>query len=81
MNVELHSNAKLKNKENAHSDFEISTHEREAKTPDRDAHNDTEVERQNRVTRTKPRLSKYVKRHHLVDQIIGDKDARPMKKK
>ena len=32
------------------------------------------------ITRTKPRLSKYVKRHHLVDQIIGDKDAKPMKR-
>ena len=29
-------------------------------------------------TRTEPRLAKYVKRHHPADQIIGDKDARPM---
>ena len=28
--------------------------------------------------RTKPQLSKYVRRHHPVDQIIGDEDARPM---
>ena len=25
-------------------------------------------------------MSKYVRRHHPVDQIIGDKDASPMKK-
>ena len=31
-------------------------------------------------TRTKPRLANYVRKHHPVDQIIGDKDARPMKR-
>ena len=30
------------------------------------------------ITRTEPRLSKYVKRHHPPNQIIRDKDARPM---
>ena len=29
-------------------------------------------------TRTEPRLSKYVKKHHPPEQIIGDKNARPM---
>ena len=29
-------------------------------------------------TRIEPRLSKYVKKHHPAEQIIGDKDARPM---
>ena len=25
-----------------------------------------------------PRISKYLRRHHPIEQIIGDKDARPM---
>ena len=28
--------------------------------------------------RNKPRLAKYVTRHHPIEQIIGDKDTRPM---
>ena len=28
--------------------------------------------------RTEPRLAKHVRRHHPVDKIIGDKDAKPM---
>ena len=40
MNAKLQSKAKLQNKENAHFDFEISTHERDAKIPNRDVHND-----------------------------------------
>ena len=30
--------------------------------------------------RKNPRLSKYVRRHDPTDQIIGDKDARPIKR-
>ena len=71
-------NVELQNEKNEHSNSEINTYERDAKTPHRDVHSDTEAERQNVVTRTEPRLSKYVKRHHLVDQIIGDKEERPM---
>ena len=41
-------------------------------------HSDSDAERPNTETRTKPRLSKYVRRHHPIDQIIGDKEARPM---
>ena len=41
-----------------------------------DVLSDTKVERQNEVTRTKSRLSKYVKIHHPVDKIIGNKDER-----
>ena len=78
MNVKLHLDAELQNEENAHFDSKISTHERDVETRDKDAHNDTKAERQNIVTRTKPRLSKYVKRHHPTYQIIGGKDARPM---
>ena len=43
--VKLHSRAKLQNEENAHSNSEISTHERDAKIPNRDVHSDTEAER------------------------------------
>ena len=41
-------------------------------------HNDSKVDRPNEENRPKPRLSKYVKRHHPSAQIIGDKDERPM---
>ena len=41
-------------------------------------HSDSDVERPNIETRTEPRLSKYVRRHHPTVQIIGDKEARPM---
>ena len=80
MNAELHSNVKLQNKGNAHSDSKISTHERDVELPDRDVHSDSDAERPNMETRTKPRLSKYVRRHHPTEQIIGDKEARPMKR-
>ena len=76
--IELHSRAKLQNEENAHSDYKISTHGRDVETPDRDAHSDTEAERQSVKSRTKPVLSKYVKRHHPTDQTIRAKDVRPM---
>ena len=78
VNVELHLDAELQNEENAHSNFETSTHERDVETPDRDAHSDIEAKRQSVRSRTKPILSKYVRRHHPTYQIIGDKDARPM---
>ena len=61
MNVELHSNFELQNEENAHSDSKVSIHDRDAKG---NMHSDSKVERPNEVTRTKPRLSKYVRRHH-----------------
>ena len=77
-NAKLHSGAKLKIEENAHSDSKVSTYGKDIETPDRDAHSDTKAERQSARPRTKPILSKYVRIHHLVDQIIGDKDVRPM---
>ena len=76
--IELHLGAKLQNEENVHSNSEISTYGRDAKTPNKDAHSDTKVERQSARPRTKSILFKYVRRHHPIDQIIGDKDARPM---
>ena len=53
-------------------------HERDAELPDRDVHSDPESKRSNMETRIEPRLSKDVKKHHPVEQIIGNKDARPM---
>ena len=41
-------------------------------------HSDSEVERPNEETRTELKLSKYVRRHHPAEQIIRNKDARPM---
>ena len=78
MNVKLHSDAELQNEGNAHSDYEISAHERDVELPNRDVHSDSNAERPNIETRTKPRLSKYVRRHHPAEQIIGDKKARTM---
>ena len=78
MNVELHSNTKLQNEVNAHSDNKISTHKRDVELPDRDVHDDFDAKRLNMETRIKPRLSKYVRMHHPTKQIIGDKEVRPM---
>ena len=74
----MHLDAKLKNEGNAHSDSEISTHERDVDIPNRDVHSDSDAERPNMETRIKPRLSKYMRRHNPTDQIIGKKEARPM---
>ncbi|MDF3675394.1 hypothetical protein, partial [Enterobacter hormaechei] len=76
VNVELHSEAELQNEGNEQSDSEDGIHDEEQ--PDNEEHSDPESERSNIETRTEPRLSKYVKRHHPAEQIIGDKDARPM---
>ena len=78
MNIELHSEAELQNEEDAHSKPAISTHDNNEELLDGDVQSEPEPESSNMKTRTKPRLAKYVKRHHPTDQIIGDKDARPM---
>ena len=44
-------------------------------------HSDSNVERSIIETRIEPRLSKYVRRHHPTEQIIGDKEARLMTRK
>ena len=68
MNVELHSRTdlylgvELQNEDNAHSNFEISVHERDVELLDREVHSDLEVERPNVEAKAKPRLFKYVKR-------------------
>ena len=74
----MHSDAKLQNEVDAHFDSKVSVHERDVEIPNRDVYFDSEVERQNEETRSKPILSKSIKRHHPTTQIIGDKDARPM---
>ena len=71
MNVELHSRTKLQlgvelqTKASIRFDYEISEHERDVEFPNREVHSDLEVDRPNEESREKPRLSKYVKRHHL----------------
>ena len=57
-------NVKLWNEGNGHFDSKINTHERDVELPDRDVHSDSDAERPNTETRTKPRLSKYVRSHH-----------------
>ena len=78
MNVELHSDVELQNEGNAHSNSKISAHERDVELPDRDVHSDSDAERSIMKARKKPRLSKYVRRHHPAEQIIGEKEAKPM---
>ena len=41
-------------------------------------HSDSDAERNNMEIRKEPVLEKYVRRHHPIDQIIGDKGAKPM---
>ena len=50
MNVELHSDAKLKNEENVHFDSKIGIDERDTELPERDVHSDFDVERPNTKT-------------------------------
>ena len=45
---------------------------------DEDMHEDLDSKRNNMQTRKEPVLEKYVRRHHHVDQIIGNKEAGPM---
>ena len=61
---------------NVKFDEYTKVHNREV--PDREVHNDYESDRLIEERRGKPRLSKYIKRHHPDEQIIGDKEARPM---
>ena len=83
MNVELHSgtkphsDVKLQKEIEAHYDSDIGGN---VELPDRGTHNDSNAKRKNEEIKTEPRFSKYVKRCNLATQIIGDKDARPMKR-
>ena len=80
MNVKLqmHLDVELQNRENVHIDFENSQHEGNEEMPDENMHEDLDSKRDIMQTRKEPVLEKYVRRHHHVDQIIGDKEARPM---
>ena len=69
VNVELHSEAELQNEESAHSEPKISTRNNDEELPDGDMQREPEPESSNMEIRTKPRLSKYVKRHHPTDQM------------
>ena len=74
MNVELHSDVELQNIGNAHSDFENNTHEGNEELPKGNMNENWDAERNDMETRKEPRLEKYVRRHHLAEQIIGDKN-------
>ena len=73
VNAELHSDAELQNEGNAHSDSKISIHERDEELPDRDVNSDSNAKRANIETRTEPRLSRYVRRHHPVEKSLVTK--------
>ena len=66
----MHSDAELYNKVEAHSNFEISVHERDIELLGSEVHSDLEVGRRNVEARAKPRLSKYVKRYHLLHKSL-----------
>ena len=71
MNVESHSDTELQ--------IVIELQSGNVELPKREVHSDLEVEQiifEER--RTDKRLSKYVRRHHPIEKIIGDKDVRPM---
>ena len=65
--IELHSGVELQNEVKTHFDFEISVHERDAEILDKNIHSDSKAKRQNDERRAKPKLSKYVRRHHPTD--------------
>ena len=70
--IELHSDVELHNEVEAHYDSEISVHRKDLELPEKDVHSNFEAKKQNEETRAKPRLSKYIKRHHPATLIIGD---------
>ena len=65
--IELHLDVELQNEGVAHSKSKNSTHERDVEIPNRDIYGDSKAKSQNEETRVEPRLSKYVKRHHLAE--------------
>ena len=79
LGIVLHLGGDIQNEVEAHSNSKVSVHEKDDEILERDVHSNVEDERQNEETRCEPKLSKYVKIRHLAAQIIGDKDARPMK--
>ena len=64
MNAKLHSDAKLQNTGNTHSNFENSTHEGNGELPNKDMHGDSNAKRNNMEIMKEPILEKYVRRHH-----------------
>ena len=60
-----------------HSNSKERIHEENEELPNEDMHHNLYIERNNMETRKEPVLEKYVRRHHPVDQIIGNKEAGP----
>lgn len=64
----------------SHWDIELQTiaelQSKNVEVPEKEVHSDSEVEQI--IAEERRRLSKYVRRHHPIEQIIGDKDARPI---
>ena len=75
---QMHSDAKLQDTGNARLDLVDSTHEENEEFFDGDMHDNSDAKRNDMETRKEPVLEKYVRIHHPVDQIIGDKEARPI---
>ena len=76
--LQKHSEVKLQNTENAHSDSKNCQHEGNEEVLDENMHEDSDFERNDMQTRKELVLAKYVRRHHLAEQIIGNTDAEPM---
>ena len=64
--------------QNAHSNSEKNAHEENEELPDGDMHENSNAKRTNMETRKEPRLAKYVRRNHPTEQIIGNKEAKPI---
>ena len=60
----MHSDAKLQNTNNAHSNSENNTHEENEELADGDMHDNLDAKRNNMETRKELVLEKYVRRHH-----------------
>ena len=79
MDVELHSGtelpsgAELQIKDEVHFDSKISVHERNVNLNYKEVDSDSKVDRPIEERRAEPRLSKYIKKHHPVEQIVRDK--------
>ena len=78
LGTELQLGAELQTKADSHSNSEISVHERDVELTNREVHSYSKVDRPSEEGRAESRLSKYAKTHHPYEQIIRDKDAKPM---
>ena len=74
----MHLDDELQNIDNAHLDLEDNTREENEKFPNENMHDNSDAERNNIEIRKELVLAKYVRRHHPTNQIIGNKEARPI---